>query len=150
MRRAVTVMVAAGAALAACGGAAQGETTASADVPDGLITCDMPDYDGKTGLTVTQSFILMDGQVKRYSSFQNEAFELCEPGQDGCSLGIEDGAIAMTYTSPKGVGSRYRIDLTSLEIEAWGTQPGEAERPVSFAKGAKCVREPLPEGIKVN
>ena len=75
---------------------------------------------------------------------------LCAPGQEGCSLGIEDGAIAMTYTSPKGVDSRYRVDLTSMDIAAWETRPGEEERSVSFATGAKCVREPLPEGLKIN
>ncbi|MEL7689237.1 hypothetical protein [Citromicrobium bathyomarinum] len=149
MRRGLAVIVATGAGLAACGGAAQSETTA-ADVPDGLITCAMPDYDGVSGVTVTQSFILIDGRVKRYSDFNNQAFDLCAPGQDGCSLGIEDGAIAMTYTSPKGVGSRYRVDLASMDMEAWETKPGEAERRVSFAKGSKCVRGPLPEGLKVN
>ena len=105
---------------------------------------------GSSGITVTQSFILTDGRVKRYSDFNNQAFDLCAPGQEGCSLGFEDGAIAMTYSSPKGVGSRYRVDLTSLDIEAWETRPGVAERSVSFAKGAKCVREPLPEGLKIN
>jgi len=56
----------------------------------------------------------------------------------------------MSYTSPKGVGSRYRVDLASMDITAWETRPGEAERSVSFAKGAKCMREPLPEGLKIN
>jgi len=150
MKRGLAAIMATGAALAACGGAAQSATTAAADVEDGLITCAMPGYDGVSGVTVTQSFILTDGKVKRYSDFNNQAFDLCAPGQEGCSLGIEDGAIAMTYTSPKGVGSRYRVDLASMDIEAWETRPGEAERQVSFARGAKCVREPLPEGLKIN
>lgn len=142
--------------LAACSGPAEGGTTSgenaattTADLSDGLITCAMPDYDGKTGLTTTQPFILIDGQAKRYANFQNVAFDLCEPGQKGCSLGIENGAIEMTYTSPNGVGSRYRVDLASMEIEAWETEPNEAERSVTFAKGAKCTREPLPEGLEI-
>lgn len=160
MRRAVAIMIAAGTVLAACGAAGSDETTddgsqtasstATADLSDGLITCAMPDYDGKSGLTTTQPFILIDGQAKRYAQFQNVAFDLCEPGQEGCSLEVADGAIDMTYTSPNGVASRYRVDLSSMDIEAWEMQPGEAERSVSFAQGAKCLREPLPEGIELN
>ena len=113
MRRGLAAIVATGAALAACGGAAQSETTAAADVEDGLIICAMPNYDGVAGITVTQSFILTDGRVKRYSDFNNQAFDLCAPGQEGCSLGFEDGAIAMTYTSPKGCDTKCRFSGTT-------------------------------------
>ena len=149
MRRGLAAIVATGAALAACGGAAQSETTAAADVEDGLIICAMPNYDGVAGITVTQSFILTDGRVKRYSDFNNQAFDLCQAGQENCALKIENGVIRMDWTSANGTRSRYDVDLGTLDIAAYTTKTGEAERPVAFQEGAKCVREPLPEGLQV-
>ena len=164
MRRAVAItigagMIAAGTALAACGAAEPGEaagdslpsvtSAAPADLSDGLITCAMPDFDGKSGLTVTERFILIDGQPKRYSDFNNQAFDLCQAGQDNCALKIENGVIRMDWTSANGTRSRYDVDLGTLDIAAYTTKTGEAERPVAFQEGAKCVREPLPEGLQV-
>ncbi|MEL7683402.1 hypothetical protein AAG594_03610 [Citromicrobium bathyomarinum] len=164
MRRAVAItigagMIAAGTALAACGAAEPGEaaddslpsvsSAAPADLSDGLITCAMPDFDGKTGLTVTERFILIDGQPKRYSDFNNQAFDLCQAGQDNCALKIENGVIRMDWTSANGTRSRYDVDLGTLDIAAYTTKAGEAERTVAFQEGAKCVREPLPEGLQI-
>ncbi|MEL7706382.1 hypothetical protein AAG593_10315 [Citromicrobium bathyomarinum] len=164
MRRAVAItigagMIAAGTALGACGAAEPGEaaddslpsvtSAAPADLSDGLITCAMPDFDGKTGLTVTERFILIDGQPKRYSDFNNQAFDLCQAGQDNCALKIENGVIRMDWTSANGTRSRYDVDLGTLDIAAYTAKTGEAERPVAFQEGAKCVREPLPEGLQV-
>ena len=132
MRRAVAItigagMIAAGTALAACGAAEPGEaagdslpsvtSAAPADLSDGLITCAMPDFDGKTGLTVTERFILIDGQPKRYSDFNNQAFDLCQAGQDNCALKIENGVIRMDWTSANGTRSRYDVDLGTLDID---------------------------------
>ena len=38
----------------------------------------------------------------------------------------------------------------AMDIEARKTRPGEDEQIVAFDKSAKCVREPLPEGLTVN
>lgn len=164
MRRLVAItigagMIAAGTALAACGAAEPGEgagdslpgvsSAAPADLSDGLITCAMPDFDGKTGLTVTERFILIEGQPKRYSDFNNQAFDLCQAGQDNCALKIENGVIRMDWTSANGTRSRYDVDLGTLDIAAYTAKTGEAERAVSFQEGAKCVREPLPKGLQV-
>lgn len=142
--------------LAACGGPAEGGTTSeddaattTADLSDGLITCAMPDFDGQAGITVTERFLLIDGQVKRYSAFQNQAFDLCEAGQENCALEIENGVIRMDWTSQNGTRSRYDVDLGTLDIAAYKMKPGEAERPAPFAEGSKCVREPLPEGLEI-
>ncbi|MBD59106.1 MAG: hypothetical protein CL808_03150 [Citromicrobium sp.] len=160
MRLAIATMLAAAAVLTGCGGEAQGNTAAAgkeaaatsapADVSDGLITCAMPNFDNVQGITLTERFILIDGEVKRYLEFSNEAFDLCEPGQEGCSLALEDGVIRMDHLSEKGVRSRYDVDLASMDIEARKTRPGEDEQIVAFDKSAKCVREPLPEGLTVN
>ena len=159
MRQMVAIMIAAGTALAACGADEVGETSgetllavssaAPADLSDGLITCAMPDYDGKNGLTVTQRFILIDGRVKRYFEFENQAFDMCEEGQENCALGIENGVIRMDWTSERGTRSRYDVDLGTMDIAAYQTDPGGSERSVSFAQGSRCVREPLPEGLKI-
>ena len=90
-----------------------------------------------------------DGQPKRYSDFNNQAFDLCQAGQDNCALKIENGVIRMDWTSANGTRSRYDVDLGTLDIAAYTTKTGEAERPVAFQEGAKCVREPLPEGLQV-
>ena len=159
MNRMAAIMIAVGTALAACGAAEPGEAAAEssqtissaapADLSDALITCAMPDYDGKQGLTVTERFILIEGQVKRYSDFRNEAFDLCEVGQEDCRLEIENGVIRMHWTSRNGTRSRYDVDLGKLDIASYKTAAGEAERSVPFREGAKCEREPLPEGLKV-
>ncbi len=159
MKRTLATLIAAGATLAACGAAEPGEaaggsgetatSSAAVDLSDALITCAMPDYDDAKGITVTQSFILLDGKVKRYSGFNNTAFDLCEAGQEDCSLAVEGGAIRMDWTSQNGVRSRYDVDLDTLKIAAYVTKDGEAERPVAFKEGAKCTREPLPEDLKV-
>ena len=164
MKRMMAITIAATTALAACGAAEPGEAAsgeasgdslpavtseAPADVSDGLITCAMPDYDGKTGLTTTERFILIDGQPKRYSDFQNQAFDLCQAGQENCALKIENGVIRMDWTSANGTRSRYDVDLGTLDIAAYRTDPGTAERSVAFKDGAKCVREPLPEGLEI-
>ena len=164
MQRMMAMTIAASTALAACGAAELGEapageasgnslpavtSAAPADLSDGLITCAMPDYDGKTGLTTTERFILIDGQPKRYSDFQNQAFDLCQAGQENCALKIENGVIRMDWTSANGTRSRYDVDLGTLDIAAYRTDPGTAERSVAFRDGAKCVREPLPEGLEI-
>jgi len=78
MKRAIGIFLVAGTALASCSGAAQADANeaeaqdtadAASEVEDGLITCAMPDYDGKQGLTTTQAFVLIDGRPKRYSEF---------------------------------------------------------------------------------
>lgn len=155
----VGIMIATGMALAACGAMEPGEATGEAlqpdssadpvDLSDGLITCAMPDYGGLDGIEVTQSFILIDGQVKRYSDFHNEAFDLCQTGRKGCALAIEDGTIRMDYTAPKGTRSRYEVDLASLLITARDSKAGSEDRVVSFEEGAKCRRAPLPDGLRI-
>tara|TARA_B100000678_G_scaffold205322_1_gene172997 strand:- start:297 stop:785 length:489 start_codon:yes stop_codon:yes gene_type:complete len=157
---ATSAILAAGcAALAACGPSEASEPAgeasataapASADLSDSLVTCAMPGYGDADGLTVTQSFVLVDGQVKRYSEFQNHAFDLCEAGQPNCRLELDDGLITMDWTSEGGARSRYEVDLASLLITARETKPGDEERVVSFEEGAKCRRDPLPEGITIN
>lgn len=159
MKRTFALLVLAGANLSACGAAEADETASGSakaaessgpvDLSDSLITCVMPDYDGVQGISVTQSFVLVDGKVKRYSGFNNTAFDLCEAGQKDCALAVEDGAIRMDWTSQGGARSRYDVDLDTLEIAAHETKPGEDERAVTFQEGAKCTRDPLPEGLKV-
>ncbi|MEW4448532.1 hypothetical protein [Qipengyuania sp. JC766] len=131
-------------ALTACS-AAGAPDTGGADVPDGLISCVMDDYDG-TGASVTQPFLLMDGAVKRYAQTQNVAFDLCEPGQENCSLGIVDGNIEMDWTAPSGHRSQYSVDLDALTIEAREAKPGEELRDIAFE--GRCERLPLPEGLQ--
>ena len=159
MKRVAAIMIAAGTALAACDAAEPGQaagessgtaSSATPDLSDGLITCAMPDYDGKQGITVTERFILLDGQPKRYSDFQNVAFDLCEPGQNDCSLTLDGNVIRMDYLNENGVRSRYDVDLASMTIEARKTRPGEPENIVKYQEGAKCTREPLPEGMTIN
>jgi hypothetical protein len=55
----------------------------------------------------------------------------------------------MDWTSANGTRSRYDVDLGTLDIAAYRTDPGTAERSVAFKDGAKCVREPLPEGLEI-
>ena len=156
MKRTIFTGLVACTALRACGGSASDnpagdgeDIAATADTSDGLITCDMPNFDNMQGLTLTQRFILMDGEVKRYLQFTNEAFDLCEPGQENCSLGLDGRTIRMDHLNEEGVRSRYDVDLASMEIVARKTQPGEAEEVMTFDEGAKCVREPLPGGLTV-
>ena len=73
-----------------------------------------------------------------------------EAGQEGCSLGVENGTIKMDYTSPNGTKSRYHVDLGSMRIEAWEGKPGEDLQPIDLAEGTVCTRAPLPEGLTVN
>lgn len=160
MKLAILTALAAGAALAGCGQAAQGETTednraflaadASVDLSDGLIVCEMTNYDGNEGMTLTQTFAIVEGRPKRYAEFQNVAFDLCAPGQERCALEIEDGAIRMDYTSPNGTRSRYDVDLGTMLITARESRSASEERVISFEEGAKCRREPLPEGLTIN
>ena len=156
MKRAIVTIFVLGLVLNACGADAASDDPASSDaslaanLADSLITCEMPNYDGMQGITLTQTFAIIGGQAKRYSAFGNAVFDLCEPGQEGCSLEIDDGAIRMSYTSPNGVGSRYRVDPAALEIEAWGTEPGEAEREVPLDGGTQCRLDPLPEGLSID
>ena len=159
MRHLAALTLATGIALTACGASQPAEATddsskkissaAPADLSDGLITCTMPDFDGKSGLTTTERFVLIGGEVKRYSQFNNQAFDLCQAGQEKCALGIENGVIRMDWTSQGGTRSRYDVDLGTLDIVAYKTDPGGTERAVDFAPGSKCVREPLPEGLEV-
>ena len=146
--------VAACTTLVACGVASGEETSggdaaavASVDTSNGMIVCDMPNYDGMSGLTMTQTFILLDGEVKRYSRFQNLAFDLCEAGQDDCSLSLDDGHIVMDHLNDEGTRSQYDVDLATMNIVPRKTEQGEAVRTVPFEVGAKCRREPLPEGL---
>ena len=148
--------VAACTLLVACGGAYGEETsgddaqaTVNVDISDGMIICDMPNYDGMSGLTMTQTFILLDGEVKRFSRFQNLAFDLCEAGQDDCSLSLDGGHIVMDHLNDEGTRSQYDVDLTTMNIVPRKAERGEAVRTVPFEVGAKCRREPLPEGLTV-
>ena len=160
MKGAILTTLAAATVLAGCGQSAQGETgeekhallstKASVDLSDGLIVCEMTDYDGKQGLTLTETFAIIDGKPKRYSAFQNVAFDLCERGQERCGLAIEDGAIRMDYTSPNGTRSRYDVDLDTMLITARQSRAASDERVISFEEGAKCRREPLPEGLTIH
>jgi hypothetical protein len=124
-------------------------STGKADVSDGMIVCDMQDFDGMKGLTLTQTFILLDGKVKRYTAFDNTAFDLCEPGQENCSLALDGNQIAMDHLNESDVRSRYVVNLAAMEIEPFKTQPGEEEKLMSFREGDKCERKPLPEGMQV-
>jgi len=159
MRHLAAIALATGLALTGCGASQPGEASgdssqtissaAPADLSDGLITCTMPGFDGKSGLTTTERFVLIGGSVKRYSQFNNQAFDLCEAGQDKCALGIVNGVVRMDWTSQGGTRSRYDVDLGTLDIAAYRTDPGGTERSVGFAPGSKCVREPLPDGLEV-
>lgn len=121
--------------------------TANAEVPDGMITCAMRDFDGVSGVTTTERFLVIDGEVLRYDSNQNVAFPLCQPGQDGCRLGFVNGDIVMDWTSPSGTTSSYSVDLDTMQIEARRTQDG-VERTLSFAEGTLCEASDLPEGLQ--
>jgi nitrous oxide reductase accessory protein NosL len=160
MKLAILTALAAGTALAGCGEIARGETAedkralvakdTSVDLSDGLIVCEMTNYDGNQGLTVNQTFAIVEGQPKRYSAFENVAFDLCQPEQERCTLAIEDGAIRMDYTSPNGTRSRYEVDLGTMLITARESGSASEERIISFEEGAICRRESLPEGLTIN
>lgn len=138
-------------ALSGCSNAAgdMEVTKPAPDTSDGMIVCAMHDFDGMKGLTLTQTFIILDDKVKRYTQFDNTAFDLCEPGQEGCKLGIEDGAIVMDHLNEEGIRSQYKVDLAAMTIEPRKTPAGGEEKLMSFAEGDKCTREPLPGGMTI-
>ncbi len=123
------------------------EATTRSDVPDAMIRCAMRDFDGASGLTVTETFLVIDGEVLRYAESQNGAFALCAPGQEDCRLGFVGNTIVMDWTSPSGTGTSYAVDLDTLEITAQRTEDG-VQRTVDFADGSLCESSSLPEGLQ--
>lgn len=115
----------------------------AAPVADMFIDCSFPNYDGQSGMTITQNFLVMGGAVKRYDARNNMARDMCYPGLEGCSLEAGDGRIASDYTAPDGTRTETRIDVETLAVTKKLTEPGEATREVPFDGG--CEAKPMPQ-----
>ncbi|MDN3645971.1 hypothetical protein QWY75_07105 [Pontixanthobacter aestiaquae] len=130
--------------------AAQAEWTPSAfAIPEGaepvadmFIDCAFPNYDGQLGITITQNFLVLDGQTKRYDARTRQARDMCYPGMVGCSLEAGDGRIASDYTAPNGTRTETKIDAETLEVTKILTEPGKEPREVAFDGG--CEAKPMP------
>lgn len=117
------------------------------DVPENqLIICSLANYDGQDGITITQPFVILDGAIKRYSEFENTAFDLCQPGQDGCALGWKGDDIAMVYTAPSGAVTATTVDLEAMAITEQSAKAGADIRTIKA--DATCTSSPLPTDLK--
>ncbi len=111
-------------------------------VADMFIDCSFPNYDGQSGITITQNFLVIDGDTKRFDARTSQARDMCYPGMEGCSLEAGDGWIASDYTSPKGTRTETKIDIDTLAVTKILTEPGTEPREVKFDGG--CEAKPMP------
>lgn len=116
--------------------------TREAPVADQLLTC-VQSKD--SGITLTQFFLIHEGQVKAYSRMQNRAGDMCAPGQPDCALGWQGEKIALFSKTASGAVNAMTVDVDRLAIEKTLVT---ASRGTERYSGT-CTSEPLPEGITI-
>lgn len=116
--------------------------TRKAPVADQLLTC-VQSKDN--GITLTQFFLVHEGQVKAYSRMQNRAGDMCSAGQPDCALGWQGEKIALYSKTASGAVNAMTVDVDSL---AFDKTLVTASRGTERYSGT-CTSEPLPEGITI-
>ena len=66
---------------------------------------------------------------------------------DPAFVGINTGGVWVADALHAAVAPE--APMGTLDIASYKAAAGEAERSVPFREGAKCERQPLPEGLKV-
>lgn len=111
-------------------------------IDEQLITCS---HTAESGNKSTNFFVITDGMAKSYSSFQNYARNLCDPGQPDCAQGWIGDDIASYSVNGRGYRNQFLVDLDAMTME----------RALTGADGSvevsqyQCTSEALPEGIRI-
>lgn len=115
----------------------------SAPVEDQFISCV---EQSTSGNTLSQFYLISDGEVKSYSKMQNYARPMCDPGQPGCALGWQGEQVALYFETASGAVNQTLVDLDTMT---------QSKRLTTTSRGveestAQCTSGPLPEGVTID
>ena len=111
-------------------------------IDEQLVTCS---HTSENGNTSTNFFVLTEGMAKSYSSFQNFARNLCDPGQPDCAQGWIGDNIASYSVNRRGYRNQHLVDLDTMTMERALT---DADGTVETSQ-YQCTSEALPVGIRI-
>lgn len=111
-------------------------------VEEQLVTCS---HTNANGNKITNFFVLTEGVAKSYSSFQNYARNLCDPGQPDCAQGWIGDKIGSYSVNQSGIRNQFLVDLEAMTMERAMTR---ADGSVELSQ-YQCTSEPLPDGITI-
>ena len=118
------------------------EPVRAVPIDEQLITCS---HTSENGNTSTNFFVLTEGMAKSYSSFQNFARNLCDPGQPDCAQGWIGDNIASYSVNRRGYRNQHLVDLDTMTMERALT---DADGTVETSQ-YQCTSEALPVGIRI-
>lgn len=111
-------------------------------IEEQLITCS---HTNERGNKLTNFFVLTQGKAKSYSSFQNFARDLCDPGQPECAQGWIGDKIGSYSVNRNGVRNQFLVDVDTLSMERALTLDDGSIEVTQY----QCTSEALPEGITI-
>lgn len=117
--------------------------TSANTLDDQLIECV---HEKQNGITIRQFFVVYEGALKGYSSFQNYARNFCDPGQPDCAMGWLGNKIGTYSRNSNGVVNQLLLDVEALTMERAMT-PSQGEVEITQSS---CTSSPLPDGIVID
>ncbi|MFZ1742732.1 MAG: hypothetical protein WAT93_07750 [Pontixanthobacter sp.] len=118
------------------------KATRASPVDDQYIEC----IDAQpNGITISQFFLIKDGEVKSYSRIRNYARHMCDAGQPGCALGWKGDKVGLYSVANSGAVNRMLLDLETLKMEK---QLTTASRGDEFSS-VSCTSGPFPDGVVI-
>ena len=111
-------------------------------IDEQLITCS---HTAESGNKSTNFFVLTDGMAKSYSSFQNFARNLCDPGQPDCAQGWIGDDLASYSVNGRGYRNQFLVNLDTMTMERALTNRDGTVEVTQY----QCTTEALPDGIRI-